>query len=183
MTISRIGTLALHIRASDARPVLATQCTTLTRRVLERMVDLLDRNDRVVLIRKLEIRWRLPEEALDTEDAVARLASDLIAALEPAWATPFESPGPDTNAVVFPDTATWWADALEARAAGRIGWYHEPVLNTEPLLSLAEPAQKPLALAVLRHLSQRVPYVLGSSPPNAVRALANALGAVVPRRL
>ena len=147
------------------------------------MAELLDRDDRVVLIRKLQIRWRLPEQALDTEDVIARLVSDLIAALEPAWATPLESPDPDTNAVVFPNTATWWADALEARAAGRIGWYHEPVLASEPLLSLAEPAQKPLALAILRRLGQRTPSVLASSPVNAVSSLAHALGVVVPEVL
>jgi len=183
MDPSRIGTLAVRIRASDARPDLATRCTALARRVLDRTVELLDHGDRVVLIRKLEIRWRLPEEALDTEDAVTRLAADLIAALEIAWAAPLESPDPDANAVVFPDTATWWAEALQARAAGRVGWYHQPILDPEPLLVLAEPIHREFALAVLRHLGRQAPDVLRESPSDAVRAWADALHVVVPEAL
>jgi len=146
-------------------------------------VDRLDRGDRVVLIRKLEIRWRLSEESIDAEDAVPRLAADLTAALEPAWAVPIEPPDPDVNLVVFPDAASWWSDALEARAAGRPAWYHRPILDPEPLLALSEPTQAELALSVLRHLGPRAPEVLRCSPRHALLAWARALQVEVPGEL
>lgn len=180
---SRVGLLALHIRASKADPVLVSRCTALIRRVLDRVVNVLDRGERIVLIRRLEIRWRLSDTMLETEDAMQRLAADLIAALEPAWTTHLEPPRPDAEVVVFADTAAWWADALEARARGRIAWYHEPVLDTEPLSALAEPANRTLALAVMRRLGARAMDLLRDARPEVLAELADALRVTVPESL
>ena len=170
----------LRIRAGEANPTLATRCTVLTRRVLERMAEILDQSDRVVLIQTLEIRWRLPDEALESEESITRFTADLIEALKPAWTEPFESPRHEADVVVFPDTAAWWTDALQARAKGRRAWFHEQIFQTEPLLMLAEPSHRALGLTILRLLGQQAPKVLGSCPSAALSVWAKALHIRVP---
>lgn len=175
MALCRIETLELRIRTAEMRPALARQCQTLTRQVLERAAERVGSGDRVVLVRRLAIRWRLPGDMLASDHALERLASDLIAALEPAWSMPIESPDPDADVAVFADAAAWWSDALQARSQERVAWYHRPILDPEPLAVLAEPGNKPLALSVLRCLGQSAPDALRASPPAAVPALAKAL--------
>ena len=183
MTTSRVRTLAIRIWAGEARPVLAEQCTSLARRVLNRMADLLDRGERVVLIRQLDIRWRLPEESIEAEDTLARLVSDLVAALEPAWLASPEVPKPDSNVVVFPDTASWWADAIRARSEGHVYWYHEAIADDDLWLQLSKTENRGLALAVLRTLGENAPNILSRYSAQYLQPLANTLDAVVPEAL
>jgi hypothetical protein len=147
------------------------------RAVLERVSDELDNTTRVVVIRSLDVRWRIPADRLDDADIVATLAADLVIALRPAWDEPIEQPSRDAQVVVFTDEAAWWADALTSRSRSGLAWYHRRIVtdDEEPLHQLSVLEHASLARAVLRRLGPQTAAVLAAAPDDAVIALARAL--------
>jgi hypothetical protein len=179
----RVGELRVRVRtdlpeAGDLRQ-RAEQIARLT---LERCAVLLDeRNpERIVLIRRLPLRWRFDEAALDEAATVEELASAAADAIERA-AVPvrLDVQPDDADAVLFDDEAHLRAAYLVAVARSRPAWFHEAIAEEgDALAALAAPQQRVTAHAVLIRLAAAglLGEVLAAQPSEAVAVLAAALG-------
>jgi len=189
MIENRVGELRLRIRTDlpDAGHIRPT-AERVVRQALERCAALLEERmpGRVVLMRRLPLRWHLDEALLDDAgqvDVLARTAVDLIE----RYAVPasLEPPVDFDAAVLFEDEAQLHAAHLLALARGRGDWFRarlDPQESAEPLARLAAPQRRDTAHATLLRLARDnvLAEVLAAQAPPAVAVLASALGFQAP---
>jgi hypothetical protein len=191
MIEERIGEVRVKVRtdlpdAAQIRPV----AERIVRAVLERCAAVLEARTpgRVVLIRRLPLKWRFDESMLDEPAQVEELAQSAADAIERTavaspWLDSVASPG---EAVLFDDEAHLRASYLLALARGRPAWFHAVIEESEPgdpLASLANPNRRSIAHATLARLAREdvLAEVLAAQPAAAVAVLAAALGCGVQR--
>ena len=192
MIESHVAELRLHVR-TDVRNAanIRLAAERLVHAALERCSDLLDERapGRVVMIRRLPLRWRIEESVLDDDAYVEALAQAVADAIERrAVAATIEPPAAFHDAVLFDDEAHLRAFQLLAGARGRSTWLLDTLAREEPgepLASLAVPSRRAVAQATLVRLARDgVLAEVLDARPNSAAALANALGpeptAVVP---
>jgi hypothetical protein len=182
MSEHRVEELCLRLRAPEGRErELRAAAERFARTVLGRVADRLEARapGRLLLVRRLPLRWRLDETALEDPAAEARCADDLAAALEDA-AAGAGAPAPDDDVAVFEDEAHWRASHLLARARGGAGaWFHEALeAEGDALDALCAPGKGDLTVAVVARLAAdgTLVEVLSALPAAKLVALARALG-------
>jgi hypothetical protein len=182
MNANRVAELSLRIHASaECAPELESRVRRFTRDVLERCADLIEARAprRLWFVRRLPLRWRLTEEALNSASAVDRCASDAAEAIQHA-ARHAVRPSPDDDLAVFDDEAHWRVAHLIDRLHGAAGaWYHTALESGgDPIEALSSPGRRDLARAVLCRLltEDRLTDVLSTLSPATAAALADSLG-------
>jgi hypothetical protein len=184
MIEDHVGELRLRVRtdvpdSAELRPAVER----IVRAALERCAALLETRvpGRVVLLRRLPLRWSLDSPALEDPAVVDDLAQAAADAIErTALPVPLDPPAHLEGALVFDNEAHLRASHLLARARSRPAWFHaalETPAVADPLAALTAPAQRITAQATLRRLAQEdvLAEVLASHPAPAVAALAAAL--------
>ncbi len=188
MMESSIGELNLRIRTDqDDGALVRREGEDAVRTVMERCAALMEARSpgRIALIRRLPLRWRLDEAALQDSDTVEQLARATLDAIErmaaPARLERLEAAEPSKIAVVFDDETHLFAAHLLASARGHPEWFAAamaPEDAEEPLAALAAPARRPVAVGALTALARAnvLAEALSAQPPAAVAVLAAALG-------
>jgi hypothetical protein len=186
MTAHHVAELCLRVRAGEAgAPDLRPRAERFARAVLERCAGLLEARapGRVVLIRRLPLRWRLSEAALAGAAALERCAADIAAAVEEV-VRQAGAPAADSDVAVFEDESHWRASHLLDGLRGRAGaWFYAPLeAEGDPVEALCAPQRRGLALGLLARLETegRLIELLAALPPAQAGALAEALGAFPP---
>ena len=188
MIEERIGHVRVTVRTdlpdnAQVRPA----AERIVRAVLERCAAVLEERTpgRVVLIRRLPLRWRFDETMLEEPAHVEELAQSAADAIEgTAVRSPvdaIDSSAALDAAVLFDDEAHLRASYLLALARGRPAWFHAVLEESEtgdPLAALAAPERRSIAHATLVRLAQEgvLAEVLAAQPAAAVAVLASALG-------
>jgi hypothetical protein len=185
MSEHRIEELCLRLRVPARREhQLRYAAERFTRAVLERAAEWLEAQapGRILLVRRLPLRWRLSEAALNDPAAIARCADDLVAVLERA-AVGTAEPAPDDDLAVFEDEVQWRAAHLLARARGGAGaWFHAALeAEGDAVDALCTPSHRDLAAAVVARLAGdgTLVEVLAALPAATVVTLAQVLGVPV----
>jgi hypothetical protein len=175
----------LRIRVStDGDTDIRPTAERMARAALERCAAVLEARapGRVVLVRRLPLRWRIDAAVLDDDaelDALAQAAADAIERCAvPAGLDP---PPPGVDAVLFENEAHLRASHLLALARAGPVWVHatlEEPGGPGPLAALAGPQRRALALATLGRLASRavLAEVLAAQSAPAASLLATALG-------
>ena len=174
-----VDTLRLSVHSPAGREGKAAQLAErFTHEVLEQFSQIVEARSpgRVVLIRRMAVRWSLSEaEMADPETAVscaAGLADGVAAGGSGA------SHASDTI-VTFEDEAGWLAAYLRGRAAGAAGaWYHAAWREAEdPNAAGASPLRRETVLAALSRLRMtgEMADILAGLPRATTNALAAAL--------
>ena len=190
MIEERIGEIRIRVRTdiSDAHRVRSAS-ERVVRAALERCAVLLEERapGRIVLIRRLPLRWRFDESMFDEEAQVEELAAatadviERVAALR-AGGAGGASTHADTgdDAAVFDDEAHLRASFLASLARGGPEWFHAALEDegSRPLAVLAAPEKRAIALATLTRLADDnvLVDVLAAQPAADVAMLADALG-------
>ncbi|MEJ7812800.1 MAG: hypothetical protein WKG32_20465, partial [Gemmatimonadaceae bacterium] len=156
MSDDRVRELQLTVRAPPgADEALASRAEGFTRRALERASALIEERapGRLVVVRRLPLRWRLAAGALDTPAAEQRCAESIAQALlDVPVATGPEALGEDVAA--FGNAAHRWALRLEARA-GHVRERESAVAEEEDVVrALCDPARSEELLAALERLAR-----------------------------
>jgi hypothetical protein len=185
MIEERIGEVRVRVRtnvpdAEAIRPI----AERIVRAALERCAALLEERapGRVVLIRRLPLRWRIDESVLEDAQQIGELARAAADAIERiSVPSSLEPPAAREGAVVFEDEAHWRASYLLALARGQPAWFYEALGGSgagEALAVLAAPERRLMAEAVLVRLARAgvLAEALKAQPAAAVKALADALG-------
>jgi hypothetical protein len=185
MIQDRVGELRMRVRTDlpDAAEIRPT-AERIVRAVLERCAALLEARapGRVVLVRRLPLRFALDESLLDDDTAVDDLAQAAVEAIERiAIPSTLDPPATREGAVVFDDEAHLRASHLLARARGRPAWFHaalEDPAAGDPLAALAAPGRRATAHGTLARLAGAgvLAEVLAAQSRSAVAVLAAALG-------
>lgn len=181
MIEDRVDELRVRLRISDGGNYDSARSSAerFTRAVLERCAAALESRfpGRIVLVRRLPIRWRLSEAALSHPSAVARCAEDLFAALTQVVGAR-AAPSPDDDVAVFEDEDHWRACHLVSHAAGDGDSWPYAALKTEgsavDSLCAAGPQR---GVAVLMRLASEgaLIRVLTALAPAEVAALRSSL--------
>jgi hypothetical protein len=185
MIEDRIGELRMRIRtdladAAEVGPVVER----VVRAVLERCAALMEERapGRMIMIRRLPLRWRIDQSVLDDATQVEELARATADAIERiAVPSSLDPPATRDGAVVFDDESHLRASHLLARARGRPAWFHaaleEPAAG-DPLAALAALERRATAHATLLRLAGAgvLAEVLAVQSSPALAALAAALG-------
>jgi hypothetical protein len=184
MVEARISEVRVRVRtdvadAAEIRPA----AERMVRAVLDRCAALLEERapGRVVLIRRLPLRWRLDESTLEDDSSVEQLALAAADAIERiSHPSVLEPPADAEGAIIFDDEPHFRASHLLAAARGRPAWFHTALegISTAPLADLAAPECRATAHATLLRLAQEgvLAEVLGAQAPSTVSAFAAALG-------
>jgi hypothetical protein len=183
----RVGALSLKIRAPRDRLVqVSPSARHFATRVIRRCDARLEARarGRVILVRRLEMIWRLLERALERDGEVEAFAEEMAEALSVQAEGAAAAPSPADNLVVFADEAHWRAAHLAAVARGEpTAWYFARLADEgEPPGRLRRPEHRALAAAVLTRLAEdgSLPRVLARLPTVAVRDLARSLDVDAP---
>jgi hypothetical protein len=174
-----VETLRLAVHGTSGHQAAAARLAEqFTRDVLEQLSQALEARapGRVVLIRRMAVRWSLSEaEMADPENAVSCAVS---------LADGIASGGSDAShatdtVVTFDDEAGWLAAYLRGRAAGAAGaWYHATWREAErPKAAGDSPLRREMVLVALSRLraTGELAAILAGLPPVTISALASAL--------
>jgi hypothetical protein len=185
MIQERIAEVRVHVR-TDIPDVtyIRPAAERIVRAALDRCALLLEERapGRVVLIRRLPLRWRLDEAGLDDATQVEELARAAADAIERTLGRPvLDPPAGEDGAVVFDDEAHLRASHLLALARGGPAWFHAAVEDpaaADPLAILAAPNRRATAQATLMRLAREnvLAEALAARPAPAVAVFAAALG-------
>jgi hypothetical protein len=183
MIENRIGELRLRIRtALPDSGDLKARAEWITRLTLERCSEVLDRRapDRIMLIRRLPLRWRMDDVTLDDADTLEQLAQSVAETIErTALPVQLERYPPDADVIFFHDEAHLRAAQLLASARPRQAWF-QTILDEagDPLTAMAAPGARPVAHAALIRLAAAgmLGAALAAQPQAAVAVLSAALG-------
>ena len=183
----RVGELKLKVRAPADRLVhVRSAARDFAARVIQRCEAHLEARarGRVILLRRLDMSWRLLEGALGHGGEVEAFAEEMAEALEVQAVTATGAPSPAGNLAVFADEAHWRAAYLAAVARGEPpAWYFVRLADEgEPPGRLRHPEHRALAAAVLARLAEdgSLPRVLARLPTAALRDLARSLDVAPP---
>jgi hypothetical protein len=180
-----VGELRLRIRApADRASAVRPEAEAFAREVLSRCEARLSASapGRVVLMRRLDMRWRLLEGALGHEPEMDAFAAELADRLEPMLreAARVVAPAPDGEVAVFEDEAHWRAEHLAATAeGGATAWFFAPLAaEGRPPGALLRGEKRALAMPVLERLlaQGRLAEVLGAMSSQELATLAASVG-------
>jgi hypothetical protein len=184
MIESSIGALELRVKTDlpdDGEVLPASERAV--RAALERCVMLMEQRNpgRVVLVRRLPLRWRIDSTKLDDNSQIDTLADSMVQTIEGmAVKLPLASSRTSEDAVIFDEEPLWRASYLLATARRQTEWFHA-VLKEEkdnsPLSAFFEPRHHATALATLMHLAREnvLAEVLVTQDAAGVIRLAAAL--------
>ncbi len=182
MSEDHVGELHLKIRTDAGQEtVVRSAAERFARRVLEACGERLERRapGRVVLIRRLPIRWALETGELDDPTLVEHCAEDLAAAIE-TYARSGTVPVADgLEVAVFDDEAHWYTAFWLDQARRQRHWFHSSLESQgPPIAPLGDTNRHPLVLEILSRLSNdgTLVEVLIALPADAILALVQALG-------
>jgi hypothetical protein len=189
MSFDGIGHLHIRVRtdvpdAQEIRPV----AEQLVRAALERCAELLDvrQPGRLIMIRKLPLRWRLDETVLDDGMDVEALAIAAADSIEDMSVLPALSGGSrDAPAVTFADEAQWRASHLAALTQMGPAWFHSSLPESDldsALAFLASPEQRETAWKTLEWLARenKLAEVLSHVTPAVLSIFAAGLRTASP---
>jgi hypothetical protein len=183
----RVGELKLRVRAPADRLVhVRAAARDFAARVIQRCEARLEARarGRVILLRRLDMTWRLLERALGHDGEVEAFAEEMAAALAAQAEAATGTPSPADNLAVFVDEARWRAAHLAAVARGEPpAWYFARLADEgEPPGRLRHPEHRALAAAVLARLAEdgSLHRVLAWLPTAALRDLARSLDVAPP---
>jgi len=176
----RVDTLHLSVHSPPGREAAAARVAErFTRDVLEQFSEIVEARSpgRVVLIRRMALRWSLSEAELADPANVANAAAELA---DSVAASGGALPRASDSVAVFDDAAGWLAGYLRQRALGAGGeWFHARWRDAErPGTASASPLRRDTVLAALSRLSAtgQLAGVLAGLPPATITALGAALG-------
>lgn len=179
----RVGRLALRVRAPAGRlNELGPAAERFAVRVLTRCDELLSEHSpgRIVLMRSLDMKWRLLTDALDHEGEIEAFASELAETLDEN-ARGAHAPSEQSEVVVFENEIDWRAEYLAAVPyGGRRAWFFELLgAEGEPPGALVLPENRAMAREVLVKLQTkgRLAEALAALSGDRLRALAAPAGA------
>jgi hypothetical protein len=183
---SRIRALELRVRAAPGLgPDLRARAEEFARRVLERCDAILEEwaPGRVLLMRRLDMRWRLIEEGVRHPGEVEAFASEMAESLDVVARGASRAPGAE-DVAAFADEAHWRACYLESlRSRAATPWYFEPLAaEGEPPGALTLPEKRDVARRVLERLQAAgtLMETLAALRPRGLAALGAALGVPPP---
>jgi hypothetical protein len=176
----RVDTLHLAVRTPAGREAEATRLAErFARDVVEQFSQIVEARwpARVVLIRRIALRWSVSE----TEMADPTEAANRAAELADTFAVPGTgSPHANDTVAVFEDEAGWLASWLRECSRGVAeAWFHAAWREAEkPAAANGSALRRETVLAALSRLLARgeLAGVLAGLPPATVTALAAALG-------
>lgn len=190
MIEDRVGEVRLRVRtdlaeAAEMRPA----AERIVCAALGRCAALLEERaaGRIVFIRRLPLRWRIEETALDDPELVGELALAAADAIERIAVPGALDPSTASDgAVLFDDEGHLRAAQLLATARRRPAWFYDALEEEEPggpLAALAAPQRRQIALAALTRLAAAgvLAEALAAQSDAAVAVLAAALGLDAPR--
>ena len=175
----RVDTLRLAVRSPAGREVpAARRAEQFTRDVLEQFSQIIEARSpgRVVLIRRMALRWSLSEAEMADPAAVAGHASELADSVPARGGLQHAT---DTVAA-FDDEAAWLAAYLRERAVGAAGeWFYVTWRQAERHgTATASPLRRDTVLGALSRLQAtgELAGVLAGLPSETTTTLGAALG-------
>jgi hypothetical protein len=176
----RVETLRLAVHSSPGREAAAARLAEhFTRDVLEQFSEIVEARSpgRVVLIRRMALRWSLSEAQLADKANVASSAAELA---DSVAASDGGLPHAGDSIAAFDDEAGWLAAYLRQRALGAgEEWFHATWRDAERHgTALASPLRRDIVLAALSRLDAagELAGVLARLPPATIASLGAALG-------
>jgi hypothetical protein len=184
---SSVGILALRVGASRvcSLPDIRSAAEDFAQRVLRRCDEIIEESapGRVLLMRRLQMSWRMLERALNHDGEIAAFSNEVATALEREARGAYVPPSTDRNVIVFSDGAEWRAAWIEAWARGQADgvWYFEPLTSEgDPIDLFRAGREEPTAETLLLRLLKRgtLLEVMDAMPAEAVRSIAESFGIV-----